>query len=314
MNRETTQMELLAWRIDHPNRPLPKSLQKAVDNDPALLEEWRNIQGWANLLNAPDPWIPPEGFFERVAETAMREKRRAALTEPTRRELLLDPYQWGDLFSGVWARSYAMAAALLLLLTPVFWTGYHSYQTQGTIRFAEGHVIEVSGSSSPLRRDDRVRRGASIQTAANGQAILRLKGGVEACLDSRTQLTFHDSRTVELHRGRAHFDVAPSAKGFRVQTTEGEVMVLGTAFTVEAGENGSRVLVSRGRVRVAGVDRSIEVEQGHEGILNSSGAAHLTEARNLLQRTRWVTVLQEKSDYQELHLYYPSLAGPTPAN
>lgn len=60
------------------------------------------------------------------------------------------------------------------------------------------------------------------------------------------------SRSVDLLRGEAYFDVAHDAKRpFKVLTDDSSVTVLGTAFSVRKRDRGADVAVERGRVAVA---------------------------------------------------------------
>ena len=73
--------------------------------------------------------------------------------------------------------------------------------------------------------------------------------GVRAVLAGPAELELVDSMNAWLHRGRVVFRVPPSAIGFTLETTEANVVDLGTEFGVHAGESvGTDVQVYEGEV------------------------------------------------------------------
>jgi transmembrane sensor len=91
-----------------------------------------------------------------------------------------------------------------------------------------------------------------------------LPDGSRIELNARTDLRvtlYRDRRVVELKHGEAHFDVASDAsRPFRVETREGTVEVVGTAFVVSDRGMAVAVDVDHGRVRLVTPDRSRGVE------------------------------------------------------
>jgi transmembrane sensor len=93
----------------------------------------------------------------------------------------------------------------------------------------------------------------AVQTGTAQLAQVPLPEGGRIDLNARTDLRvtlYRDRRTVELKRGEARFEVAfdPSCP-FRVETREGVVEVVGTAFVVSDRGDGVTVDVEHGRVR-----------------------------------------------------------------
>ena len=83
-----------------------------------------------------------------------------------------------------------------------------------------------------------------------------LQDGSHVTLDKRSNLKVLDERDVSLI-GRAHFDVERNeAKQFKISLPVGEIVVLGTAFTVDATDKTTEVFVSEGSVRYTLGDRT----------------------------------------------------------
>lgn len=97
---------------------------------------------------------------------------------------------------------------------------------------------------------------ASISTSVGETQRLALADGSNVVVNSRTRadITYTKaSREVDLKSGEAFFDVAhdPNAP-FRVNTPNGTVRAVGTAFSVKILNGETRVLVTEGRVEVKG--------------------------------------------------------------
>lgn len=92
-----------------------------------------------------------------------------------------------------------------------------------------------------------------------------------------------NTRRVDLHRGRAFFEVTPDARRpFVVTAGSVETAVLGTAFAVDLRRDGVEVVVERGRVGVR-AGTVVELDPGQrvaasDGRLGAPGPAALGEA------------------------------------
>lgn len=147
-----------------------------------------------------------------------------------------------------WMR-YAAAACLLFGLT--------------------GYVI----SSADLLADHR--------TATAELRSLSLKDGSEVQLGSATALSVEigqGARIITLHRGEAHFSVAPdAARPFIVRAAGGETRALGTAFDVKIVSGGAVVTVTEHAVAVRAPDG--QTGNAVEGQQIRYGAAGLSDAK-----------------------------------
>jgi len=106
-----------------------------------------------------------------------------------------------------------------------------------------------------------------VVTDQGQQATVRLADGtvVRLAPGSRLQVPSGEERQVALE-GRAYFAVAPSeGRRFRVDTSEGSVVVYGTRFDVAIGEDGLDVVVVEGQV-------ALESDGGRVELSGSQGA------------------------------------------
>lgn len=313
MSMHPALVELLNWSLDHPGQTPPPHLMKPIESSPHLFEEWKRLQGWSSILKDDAPWQAPEGFFEQLADKAMTEKRRSALTESTRRELSLDLTDWA---AWLWPASSRIVMAWSLALVvclPVAWMGLRMHQSIGHVHFAKGHATLAGNDNRVVEADETLWRGSVLQTTTQAQGIVHLEGGVEVCMDARSRIVFTDSRTLSVQRGRAYFDVPPGQQGFRVTMPHGEAFVLGTSFAIDVTAERSRVSVTRGTVRVSDRDSSIDVRQGSEAIAGAQNRLLANPITQPEQRIQWVAALLEDSMRDEMQMYFPSLTGPTPA-
>lgn len=95
------------------------------------------------------------------------------------------------------------------------------------------------------------------QTVIGEQETIALPDGSQIVLntDSKIEISFdRRRRTVRLDKGEAYFDVSPdSERPFSVETREGIVTVVGTAFSVRLTDEKLEITVKEGRVAVGAV-------------------------------------------------------------
>lgn len=309
MNRKQLMLEVTDWAIDHPGQELPMHFRSELQAHPDLEADWGHRHGWVDLLHAPQSWAPDEAFYDQLVHTAVQKRREATPVSSPRTLTSRPPSAFRELLQS-WSANpvWVTAVAILVLLSAAYYT-YDTYTTIGGVDFVSGHVMVVGADGG--QRDDPVRRKQSLQTTAQSRSVVQLESGAEVYVDERSRLTFLDSRTVELHVGRAYFDIPKSGGGFRIRLPQGEVSVLGTAFFVEYGQGGGRVTVTRGTVEVTNRGDRVLVEEGQETALdeNKRLTARLS-ARNV-ERVRWLRELQRARDKEELKRYFPSLAAPS---
>ena len=140
-----------------------------------------------------------------------------ARTPPRRRRRLF-------VFGGV-----ALAASLLLAIGIAYYA-LRGSNTAGTQVLA-GRFL-VNGVES-----NQVGVGSQVRVVGEQNAVLRLADGSRLELTPNTEAVVHGRTAahrelIELHSGGGKFDVAQGTGNFQIDTTVGEVTVLGTSFTV----------------------------------------------------------------------------------
>ncbi len=98
--------------------------------------------------------------------------------------------------------------------------------------------------SSQVRFENTTTKQVLVDLPDGSEVILRRGGQLEY-----NTMRWHFDRNVYLS-GEAFFEVEKSKKTFSVKTPEGEVQVLGTSFTVKAGNEELDVQCKTGRVAV----------------------------------------------------------------
>ncbi|MBI1390675.1 MAG: hypothetical protein GC154_19770 [bacterium] len=310
MNKDRLLRELTEWKLDHPGADPPPHLREAMKGDSSMEADWKSTQAWIAKLHQPDEWKPDDAFFERLTQNAVREKRRAALSDSTRRELSLERTVWGI---PVWLLGWKpvlTAAVFLFVIAPASAWFYNAYETIGSVQFANGYVMTESASSPAVNRDAPIRRGQTIQTASAAQSVISLESGVHISLDSRSRITFNNAGEIALHMGRVYFDVPAGASGFKVNLPQGDVRVIGTSFSIEVTRDGDSILVTRGVVQVANSIDSKLVRQGNLSTLQKNAAPSVTPAPDVAAKVAWVRKLNDEWDKEDMKRYFPSLAAP----
>ena len=89
-----------------------------------------------------------------------------------------------------------------------------------------------------------------------------LSDGSEITLDKNSALDVVAERTVVM-KGRAHFDIQrDETKQFKINLPVGNIVVLGTEFTVDADDNTTEIYVSEGSVRYELANRTWVLVEG----------------------------------------------------
>ncbi|TWT66126.1 LamG-like jellyroll fold domain-containing protein [Allorhodopirellula solitaria] len=106
----------------------------------------------------------------------------------------------------------------------------------------------------------------------SGRARIEFFSGVEMVLEGESRFSIDSSMQVTLFRGRARTRVPEPAQGFRVKTSSGDVIDLGTEFSVAVDEQGSDVYVVDGEVELHPTDSdALRIDAGQARRLDRSG-------------------------------------------
>lgn len=230
--------------------------------------------------------------WQRVAEhaaayneiNAIWDMLGTALAAPAKVVTLRPRRRWNDRFTVTQHQMMAAAASLAVVVM----TGYQ-YQ----------HVWQY----------DHVTQGTERQsvTLADGTKV-QLNTGTALDVDYKPGL-----RRVKLLRGEAFFDVVHNpARKFVVNAGNGDVTVLGTAFSVRRDSDGAEVIVQRGKVRVRSGSDVVDVlpnqyvtyANGHDGAVGSVDA----ETELAWSRGRLIFENQPLGEViSSISRYYPGL-------
>ncbi len=121
-------------------------------------------------------------------------------------------------------------------------------------------IILPGGEKRPLRDQDTIPPGSSIQTGINSHASLRSATGAKITAGSNTKLHMvapeagSKSRVVELTEGSIDVDHDEKLPGFEdmIKTPDGAIVPRGTQYHVEVTSRGTDVQVSVGSVYFTG--------------------------------------------------------------
>ncbi|RJP30157.1 MAG: hypothetical protein C4527_10075 [Candidatus Omnitrophota bacterium] len=309
--------ELPTLIADGRQNSLPEPCAAHLQTCDSCRNEWKRLTGWGRMLASKEKWTPEEGFFERLVETGMREKRRAVLTESVAREMDAQPFNLLEFLRRPLHLPRMVPATLLItvFLIPIYFFISQQWNTIGNFDYAFGSVFAHSTSRMDADKGNAIVKGTGIQTAQGAESIVKLKGGTEILISSLSRIAIDDARTVHLEHGKAFFDVLKGQGQFKIHVPDGEILVLGTAFAVEVNPEGTIVTVTRGSVQISGANQSQKINGGYEGILRRNTPPVMREAQLLQQTHRWVGSLRNRRSEEELLKYYPSLAvKPTPVN
>jgi len=249
---------------------------EATESDRLAFRNWRarSPENEAALVMARSLWVSLDlGFANFPTGESSRQRRRA-----------FDPLAGAARRRG-WPRHFArgmVAASLLAASLLGYWT-LHDWRYDDVTHFGERRQVTLSD-------------------------------GTHVELNSGTALTVDfvpGYRRVTLARGEAYFDVTHEAdRPFVVRAGDGEVRVLGTAFSVRRDGDGAIVTVARGRVQVN--DGSAPVILTPEQQVSYTERRHTTvkavDTYDTLSWRRGRLVVQDESlaeIVRELNRYYP---------
>lgn len=124
-----------------------------------------------------------------------------------------------------------------------------------TVENANGQVFVVSEATSrPLANGEQLKKGETVRTAKDSNAVLKLADGSSVEMRERSEFSVTENMrgvTIRLDRGDVIVEAAKQHGGrLYVQTPDSLVSVKGTIFVVESGTKGSRVSVVEGEVKV----------------------------------------------------------------
>jgi len=155
---------------------------------------------------------------------------------------------------------WAIAASVTLVAAAATWYGYTRFPAlaggpRATVASVDGNLFKVSGDAlTPLAAGAELNENDAIRTAKNSSAVLRLNDGSRIEMNQRAQISVTrnwSGSTIHLSLGNIIVEAAKQRRGsLQVATSDCNVSVKGTVFSVDAGTKGSRVAVVEGTVWV----------------------------------------------------------------
>ena len=136
-------------------------------------------------------------------------------------------------------------------------------------------------------------------------------GGIESPKAPKTSLVLADGSTAELGdggtlrelggrrvrvSGQVFLDVVPGQGTFTVETTHGQLAVLGTRFVVEAGKDATTAAVLRGAVAMRSNGGEEVIRAGEEGTMTARTAPVRRPAPRLSHLVSWVAERRRKDE------------------
>lgn len=160
-----------------------------------------------------------------------------------------------------WPRLVGLMMAIALLAMLTRWT-FDAVPPEAPHQVSAGAVIaevtslnqvEVgSGTSFPALGE---KLELSRVHLVHGALGLRLESGVEVEFQAPVDATLESPLRLRLASGRVNADVGERGRGFTIVTAAGEVVDLGTRFSVQADDEGeTRTAVISGEVRIYALD------------------------------------------------------------
>ena len=185
----------------------------------------------------------------KAQETAKRGASGVSAPRPVRRQQQVLQLKW----------IAPLAAALLIavgLQTSVVREWLWPIDVHAVVQMVDGGLFRVSGHDvQGVKAGFRVERGQTVRTGTASGAMLELADGTRVEMASKSELALvraRDGVKVKLARGNVIVTAAKQHGHLYVETSDCNVSVVGTVFSVSAGIKGSRVAVIEGEVQVEG--------------------------------------------------------------
>ncbi|WP_246145877.1 LamG-like jellyroll fold domain-containing protein [Rubripirellula lacrimiformis] len=229
-----------------------------------------------------------------------------------------------------WIAATALAAVLLLMLAPRFWTPSNSVVSQLPHRTDSSGAIAMLVQSTADRWKGRTQSPAMLSPGRlqleSGLAEIEIYNGVTMYLEGPVDLDLISLDRVHLHHGKIRAVVPEQALGFTVTTESVQLVDRGTEFAISAEYQGlSKVHVFDGLVDLYPIDQP-DVDDDkpghpvHQGQSVEVGPAFATRETELdpdefpsasaidrsveQRRQRWVQWSQQFAKRSDLVLYF----------
>ena len=204
-----------------------------------------------------DPEVRQE-YYRRIQLDLLLQREASSFT-PTELRSLRPRSSWagrGTMLAGVFV---GLAASFLLALLAYPWNPGGRSDSQ-IAPFATSNEPTASGFAILDGQFEAIWSGDSIEQGdllpegelhlKSGRIHIELFSGVQMVIEGESLFSIDSPMQVTMHRGRARAHVPEPAQGFRIKTASGDVVDLGTEFTVDVGQDGADVHVVDGEVEL----------------------------------------------------------------
>jgi ferric-dicitrate binding protein FerR (iron transport regulator) len=233
----------------------------------------------------------------RKALKQARESRKASFAPPVRKQnRKTSNYSLRPVVLR-WGIAAALVIGLGLVALPLIQRYVPFGSLDATVQAAEGPVYAVADSQTRLlNAGEKIKRGDTIRTAKDSNAVVRLGDGSIIEMKDRSEFSITQTlrgTTVHLARGSVIVEAAKQESkrrtvvgklfkelkklvgvqpvgDFYVDTGDSLVSVTGTTFAVNAGTKGSRVSVIEGQVRFDRSGSERVLRAGEQATTNAS--------------------------------------------
>ena len=158
-------------------------------------------------------------------------------------------------------------------------TANSNLPTSQEMATAEGFGI-LNGAANVTWNGSAVQVGDLLPTGplhlSSGRIHLELFSGVQLMIEGDSKFSIDSPMQVTMLTGQARAYVPEPAQGFRLKTNTGEVVDLGTEFSVAIDDTGADVRVLEGEVELHATDQ--EPQRIQEGLALRLASAGITEA------------------------------------
>ncbi|MEO0448087.1 MAG: FecR family protein, partial [Verrucomicrobiota bacterium] len=201
-----------------------------------------------------------QAYYERQRLHALLQTVAADADEITSNAVISFPSFGGSQGGWLpWAMGIAAAVMLLWMAGGLGWKlgkegvpATVEVSTPEPIARGFGVLAEASGAvwggehAKGLKRGDLLPEGELHLQA--GMAQLELFSGVSVMVDGEARFSVISPMEMQVMSGRMRADVPEPARGFRVRTSSGDVVDLGTEFALQVSDDSADVLVLDGEV------------------------------------------------------------------
>ncbi len=123
----------------------------------------------------------------------------------------------------------------------------------GVVTYRAGSATCIEDESTdrtPAEVRAFVQRGQYYETGEDSTLMLTLAGPTQVMLNANSRIGIYSDRRVSIEKGQIWMDIGRDGRLFKASTPVGEIVVFGTAFSVEVDPQVATVTLARGDIQV----------------------------------------------------------------